>query len=209
MILGAVVVAGGSGARFGRQKQFDLLRGRSVIDWSIDAMLAVADHVVVVVPSEAAGAVTRDDVVVAIGGATRSESVRSGLAALASSVTHVLVHDAARPLASSALVNAVVDALAKGAAGAVPVIPVTDTLRRVGGGHVDRTEYVGVQTPQGFDLAVLRAANESGIEATDDASLLDLLGVPVVHTEGDPANLKITVPHDLSLAEVLFDVVQS
>ena len=101
------------------------------------------------------------------------------------------------------MVGAVVAALADGAAGAVPVVPVTDTLRRVVGGHVDRNDYVAVQTPQGFDLPVLRRANESGLDATDDASLLDLLRIAVVHTPGDPANIKITVPHDLALAEAL------
>ena len=203
MFLGAVVVAGGSGARFGRLKQFDEVRGRRVIDWSIDAMLAAAASVVVVVPEHAQVDLGRDDIIVAFGGASRSESVRNGLAALPAETTHVLVHDAARPLVTTEVVQSVVDALSDGAAGAVPVVPVTDTLRLVAGGHVNRSDYAAVQTPQGFDLAVLRSANESGIDATDDASLLDLLGVQVVHTQGDPANIKITVPHDLAIAEVL------
>ncbi len=203
MFLSAVVVAGGSGARFGRLKQFDQLGAKRVIDWSVDAMLNVCEQVVVVVPNEAVSELHRNDVIVAIGGQTRAESVRSGLAMLDEATTHVLVHDAARPLASPSVVKAVVDALLSGAAGAVPVVPVTDTLRRVTGGHVDRSDYVAVQTPQGFDLSVLRQANEAGRDATDDASLLDLLNVAVVHTPGDPANIKITIPHDLALAEVL------
>ncbi len=203
MFLSAVVVAGGSGARFGRLKQFDQLGAKRVIDWSVDAMLDVCEHVVVVVPQEATSELNRDDVDIAVGGSTRTESVRNGLAMLDEATTHVLVHDAARPLASPSLVRAVVDALLGGAAGAVPVVPVTDTLRRVVGGHVDRNDFVSVQTPQGFDLAVLRRANEAGVDATDDASLLDLLQVAVIHTPGDPANIKITVPHDLALAEVL------
>lgn len=203
MFLSAVVVAGGSGARFGRLKQFDQLGAKRVIDWSVDAMLDVCEQVVVVVPQEATSELNRNDVDVAVGGSTRTESVRNGLAMLKEATTHVLVHDAARPLASPALVRAVVEALAGGAAGAVPVVPVTDTLRRVVGGHVDRNDFVAVQTPQGFDLSVLRQANEAGVDATDDASLLDLLQVAVVHTPGDATNIKITVPHDLALAEVL------
>ncbi len=203
MFLSAVVVAGGSGARFGRLKQFDQLGAKRVIDWSVDAMLSVCEQVVVVVPEEAASQLDRADVTIACGGQTRTESVRNGLAVLDGATTHVLVHDAARPLASPAVVGAVVSALTDGAAGAVPVVPVTDTLRRRSGGHVDRDDYVAVQTPQGFDLPTLRRANESGLDATDDASLLDLLNIGVVHTMGDPANIKITVPHDLALAEVL------
>ena len=205
MFLGAVVVAGGSGTRFGRMKQFDLINGRRVIDWSIDAMKGACNQVVVVVPEDAANELSRDDVTMAFGGNSRSVSVRRGLAALDPDTTHVLVHDAARPLVSQAVIARVIDALAGGARGVVPVVPITDTLRLVAGGHVDRGKYVAVQTPQGFDLSTLRQANESGLEATDDASLLDLLGVPIVHTEGDPVNLKITVPHDLALAEVLLN----
>ena len=90
----------------------------------------------------------------------------------------------------------------------VPVVPVTDTLRRRGGSAVDRSEFVAVQTPQGFVLASLLDAHQSCAEATDDASLIDAIGGTVAHVEGDPANLKITVPTDLEMAEVLLSALK-
>jgi 2-C-methyl-D-erythritol 4-phosphate cytidylyltransferase len=137
------------------------------------------------------------------GAETRSGSVRAGLAALDAEATHVLIHDAARPLASSALVGRVIEGLRTGAAGVVPVIAVKDSLRTVDGESVDRTGFVAAQTPQGFELDALRRAHESGSVATDDATLLDRLGADVVHVEGESTNLKITEPHDLAIAEVL------
>jgi 2-C-methyl-D-erythritol 4-phosphate cytidylyltransferase len=97
----------------------------------------------------------------------------------------------------------VLAAVAAGADAAVPAVPVTDTLRAVGGGPVDRTAVVAVQTPQAFPAAALRAAHAGGVEATDDASLVEAAGGRVVLVDGDPANLKITTPVDLTLAELL------
>ena len=142
-------------------------------------------------------------VLVVAGGASRAESVRAGLAALPGDATHVLVHDAARPLTSPELVQRVLAALESGADAAVPVVPVTDTLRTVGGNPVDRSGYVAVQTPQGFDLDVLRAAHSEGGEATDDATLVSLNGGTVVHVDGDVRNIKITVSQDIPIAEAL------
>ena len=89
------------------------------------------------------------------------------------------------------------------ASAVVPVVPVTDTLRLVGGGAVDRSNLVAVQTPQGFDVALLRRAHEDGGDATDDASLIDALGGRVLHVEGERLNIKITEPSDLAVAEAL------
>jgi len=217
----AVVVAGGSGSRFGRPKQFLELAGRPVIAWSVAAARTVADGVVVVVPVEAAGGdptgpgrpAAADDGrwgadVVVPGGATRAASVRAGLAAVPGDAGVVLVHDAARPLAPPALWAAVLDALAAGGAdGVIPVLPVTDTLKRVGDGTVeatvDREGLVSVQTPQAFVAATLRAAHADGAEATDDAGLLEGLGATVRTVAGDPRNLKLTHPEDLALARAL------
>lgn len=199
----AVVVAGGSGTRFGRPKQLALLSGRRVIDRSIDALRPHCAGIVVV-GSEAVGTAEELAVfAVAPPGETRSESVRSGLSHLPSTATHVLVHDAARPLVPVAVVSSVIGALSKGAMAVVPVTPVTDTLRATSGGTVDRSSLVAVQTPQGFELSTLKAAHVDGSEATDDAAVIERSGVPVVHVDGSPVNLKITFPHDLLVAEAL------
>ncbi len=208
MEIWAVVVAGGSGTRFGREKQLSPLGDRRVIDHAIDA---VGPHVagVVVVGSAQLGTPASLGVAARVGGGTsRSGSVRAGLAALPEAASHVLIHDAARPLAPSDVVVRVVDALAGGAVAVVPVIPVTDTLRGVAGGTVDRSGLVAVQTPQGFERRALVAAHGEGFEATDDAGLLERAGHPIVHVDGSPVNLKITFPHDLAVAEALLHSLQ-
>lgn len=199
-----VVVAGGSGTRFGARKQLENLGDRRVLDWSVDALAPVCDGIVVVVPADSVAETKVEDADAVVGGgATRSDSVRAGLAALGPGATHVLVHDAARPLATPALAVRVLEALRNGASGAVPVVDVSDSLRTRDGKSVDRSRYVAVQTPQGFALEALRAAHASGEVASDDASLLDTLGLEVVHVDGESTNLKITDPHDLQIAEVL------
>jgi 2-C-methyl-D-erythritol 4-phosphate cytidylyltransferase len=213
-IVWAIVVAGGSGDRFGRPKQFLDLGGRTVVERSVAGARGVASGVVVVVPSvHQDGAPPADPTfgadVLVDGGASRAESVRAGLAAVPADATVVVVHDAARPLASPALFEGVVAAVTgpSGADGAVPVLPVTDTLKRVADRQViatvDRDDLVAVQTPQAFRAAVLRRAHREQAEGTDDASLLEAIGATVRTVPGDPRNLKLTVPHDLALAEIL------
>jgi 2-C-methyl-D-erythritol 4-phosphate cytidylyltransferase len=203
MEIWAVVVAGGSGTRFGRPKQLEPLGGRRVIDWSIDAMRPHVAGVVVVGSAELGTASELAVTAVVPGGATRSESVRSGLGGLPPSATHVMVHDAARPLVADATVGAVAAALVDGAEAVVPVVPITDTVRSVDGGTVDRSRFVAAQTPQGFSVSVLRRAHGSGADGTDDAGLVEAAGVSVVHVPGSANNLKITFPHDLLVAEAL------
>ncbi len=214
----AIVVAAGSGSRFGSKKQFTLLSGRAIVDWALDAARAVATGVVLVVPADSltptAMPLPRDgpwtsrpgEVVVA-GGPSRSASVRAGLRAVPGSATIVVVHDAARPLAPPALFEAVVTAVARGADGAVPGVAVRDTVKRVAGGDVVETlrreDLVAVQTPQAFDAEVLRRAHEPAGEATDDAALVEAIGGRVVVVAGDPANLKLTTPADLAWMETL------
>ena len=216
-------MAGGSGQRFGARKQFLPLAGSPVAAWAVRAARASNDGVVLVVPAAAdpsadgpsaglpvPGTGPDDawgaDAVVA-GGATRAGSVRAGLAAVPAGAAVVVVHDAARPLAAPALFDAVVEAVRAGAAGAVPGVPVADTLKQVAGDHVvatvDREALVAVQTPQAFDAAALRAVHAAGDEATDDAGLLEAAGLAVVVVPGDPRNLKVTRPEDLALAEAL------
>jgi 2-C-methyl-D-erythritol 4-phosphate cytidylyltransferase len=207
----AVVVAGGSGTRFGRPKQFALLAGRPVVAWSVAACRPAAAGVVVVLPE---GSLDRDfgaDAVVA-GGPTRSASVRHGLAAVPDDAALVVVHDAARPLAGPALFLSVLAALDDpSVAGAVCAVPVADTLKRVHratgdvAGTVDRAHLVAVQTPQAFRAGILRRAHAAGDDATDDAALVEALGATVRAVPGDPRNLKLTTPADLALAEHLLE----
>ena len=199
----AIIVAAGSGRRFGGAKQYEPLAGRRVIDWSVAAARTVADGVVLVVaPDHAGEAEPAADAVVA-GADTRSGSVRAGLAAVPSDAEVVVVHDGARPLADAALFRAVVDAVRAGADAAVPGVPVVDTLRARAGGTVDRDGLVAVQTPQAFRAGPLRAAHAGEAEATDDASLVEAAGGKVVVVNGSPINLKITRRDDLVVAEAL------
>jgi 2-C-methyl-D-erythritol 4-phosphate cytidylyltransferase len=198
----AVVVAAGQGDRFGGPKQYRPLAGRRVLDWSLDAARSVADGVVLVV---ARGHEDDDEAVDALvaGGATRSASVRAGLEAVPDDAEVIVIHDAARPAASPALFAAVVEAVRAGADGAVPGLPLVDTIKRIDAeGAVvateDRAALVAVQTPQAFRAAALRAAHALGADATDDAALVERAGRVVV-VPGDPANRKITVPDDLEL----------
>jgi 2-C-methyl-D-erythritol 4-phosphate cytidylyltransferase/2-C-methyl-D-erythritol 2,4-cyclodiphosphate synthase len=141
------------------------------------------------------------------GGLRRRDSVGAGLAALPAGATHVLIHDAARPMATASLVRAVVERLAAGDVdGVIPGLPVGDTLKRVDGERVvttvSRQGVIAVQTPQGFVIEALRAAHAADHdEATDDAQLVERNGGSVVYVPGESTNLKITYPEDLAVAE--------
>ncbi|MDJ0771478.1 MAG: 2-C-methyl-D-erythritol 4-phosphate cytidylyltransferase [Ilumatobacter sp.] len=192
-----IVVGGGTGRRFGRPKQYELIGGERVIDRSRRIAETVSAGVIVVVPPQDAdheGAVA--------GGATRSDSVRAGLERVPSEAEIICVHDAARPLASPALYERVVAAVASGADGAVPGVPVADTIKIIDDRDVvvdtpARSSLVAVQTPQAFRAGVLRAAHADGGEGTDDAELVERTGGRVVVVEGEQANRKITHPADL------------
>ena len=198
-----IVVAGGTGSRIGRPKQYEQVGSRRVIDHAAEAARAVSDGVVVVVPLadvEAEGGVA--------GGATRSESVRAGLAAVPPTATIICVHDAARPFASAELFAAVIGAISHGADAAIPGIAVTDTIKRIDDDGIvietpPRSALVAVQTPQAFRASVLRAAHASGRDATDDAALVEMCGGRVVVVAGDQDNRKITHPDDLAWAREL------
>ena len=145
----------------------------------------------------------RPQIIVTAGGATRSESVRAGIAATPGDAGVIVVHDAARPLATGALFAAVTAAVAAGADGAVPAVAVTDTIRHTDDGPLDRSRLRAVQTPQAFRADALRRAHAAGGEATDDATLVESAGGSVHLVTGDPDNLKITTPGDLEVAEAL------
>ena len=205
----AVIVAAGEGRRFGRQKQFDLLRGRIVLEYSVDAARKSCDGIVLVVPSdrlEDTAVHGGADVVVA-GGSTRSQSVRNGLLGVPDVASIVVVHDAARPLASADLFQNVIDQVRAGSVAVIPGVGVSDTIKSVEDGIVtetiDRRALVAVQTPQAFDAATLRRAHASMTDATDDAALIEVMGLPVTVVPGEISNRKITDLSDLELFDAL------
>ncbi|MBB3083389.1 2-C-methyl-D-erythritol 4-phosphate cytidylyltransferase [Geodermatophilus sabuli] len=211
-----IVAAAGSGLRLGadRPKALVPLGGRALVCWAVDTLrdAGVAD-VVVAVPAPERGAfaaVLPADVRLVVGGPTRTASVRAALAAAPDRSDAVLVHDAARPLTPPDVVRRVLDALAHGAAAVVPVLPVVDTTVTVDGdgvltGAVPRETLRRVQTPQGFARAVLAdayAALPDDAEFTDDAAVVRAAGTPVATVAGDERAGKVTVAHDLALAEL-------
>lgn len=205
MSVWTIVVAAGSGTRFGGLKQFEQLGSRRVVDWGIKTALRASDGVVVVLPADASP-LASGDVRSVVGGATRSASVRNGLEAVPEDASVILVHDGARPFASLDLFDRVIDAVRAGADGAIPGVAVTDTIKRVGAdgtiiGTVERADLRAVQTPQAFRSGALRDAYICGNDATDDAAVVEASGGHVVVVEGDPENRKITTPADLEWAQ--------
>ena len=205
-----IIVAAGAATRFGAPKQFLDLAGTRVVDRSIATAARHSDGIVVVMPAEpvagvepiaGAGVACRT----VAGGATRTESVRNGLAATPDDADVILVHDAARPLATDAIYERVIAAVDAGADAVTPAVPIADTLRRRSGGVVDRDDVVAVQTPQGFAAAALRRAHESGEEATDDVTVVENHGGTVVVVDGDRRNLKLTTPLDMDVAARLLE----
>lgn len=230
----ALVAAAGRGTRLGATvpKAFVRLRGRSLLERSIAAMVnsAVVDEIVVLVsPDMEAYAeemlaqtglldatVTGVPVFLVHGGGERADSVWSGLRAIVDEDAVVLIHDAARALTPPGMIARVARRVLGGAPAVVPVVPVSDTIKQVDDGTVvgtpDRASLRAVQTPQGFRLKDLRAANEAyfaaadpGFTATDDASLMEWHGVPVVTVQGDPMAFKVTTPIDMTLARTITD----
>lgn len=212
----AVVVAAGSGSRSGGAKQWRALGGKPVIRWSVEALLkAGAEDVVVVIPAaaeaEVADALTGLSGWRAVpGGATRAGSVQAGLTELAGSGDRpVLVHDAARPFLSAAVIERCVRALDE-ADGALPALPVADSLRRASGsvvtGSVEREALWRAQTPQAFRLKTLSdayAAWPADEVATDEATVVERAGGRVRIVEGDVRLMKLTYPEDFAMAEAL------
>jgi 2-C-methyl-D-erythritol 4-phosphate cytidylyltransferase len=211
----AVVVAAGRGSRFGGYKQFAVLAGREVVEWSLDVARRTCAGVVLVVPASLVDVYeARADRVVA-GGKTRTASVAAGLSAVPSAVDLVVVHDAARPLAGEQLWLRVISAVAAGCDAAVPCVAVADTIKlRSEDGRLvtlDRARLVASQTPQGFSAGALREAHAraraAGEEATDDAALVEAMGGRVVEVEGESTNLKLTRSTDLEVAATLLSAL--
>ncbi len=215
----AVVLAAGEGKRFGKAKQFALLKDRAVLCWSLEAFQdhpQVDEIVLVLRRGRRADPFLRKYskvTAVARGGARRQDSVRSGLRRVNERRTPVvLIHDGVRPLVSGELISRVLEGLRTRKA-VIPVVPVEETVKRVRGDRVvrtvDRSRLFRAQTPQGYDVALLRAAisaaEEDGYCGTDEAVLVERLGEEVFTVTGDPANIKITSPLDLQMAEALIE----
>ncbi|MBM3730762.1 MAG: 2-C-methyl-D-erythritol 4-phosphate cytidylyltransferase [Actinobacteria bacterium] len=206
-----IVVAAGSGQRFGGLKQFSEMGSRRMVDRAVETAARASAGVVVVVPvgqaNDPAFEVPNGATTVVAGGSTRSESVRRGLAAVPDGVEVVCVHDAVRPFASVELFELVIAAVSReGVDAAVPGLAVADTVKVVDrAGRVvstpDRALLRAVQTPQAFRAAALRAAHASSPEATDDAAVVEAGGGYVVVVEGEADNRKITAAEDLAWAQ--------
>jgi 2-C-methyl-D-erythritol 4-phosphate cytidylyltransferase len=216
----AVLLGAGRGDRLAgeRPKAFVELGGRTLLAWAVDTVEVCpeVEALVVVVPSgwqDQAEAIVRPSpklLAVATGGETRQASVRVALDAVPEEFDAVLCHDVARPLASPKLFSEVLRPL-EAADGAVPVVPVADTVKRIRDGlvaeTVPRQDLVLAQTPQAFLRRALVAAHRraaaAGRTATDDATLLEWAGYRMATVPGEPANVKITGPHDLAVAQAL------
>jgi len=205
--LWGVVVAAGSGERYGDRKQFVALAGRLVVERACDVFPSDAViGVVVALPSDPPLLRLPGHAVTVTGGATRRASVRAALGRIPRTADLVAVHDAARPLATPALLFRLLAALHAdpGAAGAVPVVPVTDALKRREGSalrSVDRSPLVITQTPQLFRADLLRRAHAEapeGMPGFDDAEVVEAIGGRVLAVDGDLDNRKLTHPGDLS-----------
>lgn len=220
MSASAVIVAAGAGSRLGGEpKQFRRLGDRPVLAWSCSLFASHADveQFVVVLPQQLAESppdwLSQFDLTIVTGGATRRESVRCGLAAVGDSDV-VLIHDAARPFATTDLVSRLLGA-AHSSGAVIPVLEMTDTIKRVKSGAagafvdatVDRSVLRAAQTPQAFPLDQIRRlhelAEESGLECPDDAVLCEAAGIEVRTISGEHWAFKVTHPEDFALAEWL------
>jgi 2-C-methyl-D-erythritol 4-phosphate cytidylyltransferase len=225
-LVAAIVPAAGRGERLGpgAPKALREIGGVPMLVHAVRALAAArsVDLVVVAAPADVVAAVSAllssqalgAELLVVAGGETRQESVRLALAVLPAAVEIVLVHDAARPFAPGDLADAVVAAVVAGADAVVPALPVADTVKSVDAsgrvtGTPDRARLRAVQTPQGFRRTTLVAAHEAatvdGVDATDDAGLVERIGGSVLVIRGSDEAFKITSPLDLLLAEAVLD----
>ena len=218
-MIAAIIAAAGSGERFGAPipKALIHLGDKTLLAHAIANISPVVDQIVITAPAgyekqieEIAG----EEITVITGGATRSESVRIGLSALNPETDFVLVHDAARSLASTALAQSVIEALVAGDVAVIPGLPEVDTVKVVDiDGYVEltpeRASLRKVQTPQGFTYSVLKEAHSVAQDATDDAVLVANAGHKVRIIAGEERALKITTPSDLATAMTFIGDAQS
>lgn len=220
--LGVVIVAGGVGNRMGASvpKQFLRIGYVYILEQTLRAFLGVASEIVVVLPAdqhERWAAIVAERGLqgthkVCNGGATRFESVRNGLAALSSECNLVAIHDGVRPLVSEQMILRGVE-VAKEKGSAIPIVAPVDSFRIEGEGGlevIDRSRLRAIQTPQIFDKKLLGEAYDThpSERFTDDATVVERLGIALGYYEGERSNIKITTPEDLAIAEALMGLQQ-
>lgn len=216
MNVGVIIPAAGSGSRMGgTQKQFLEIGGKPLLQHCIDAFFKVdsVSRIAVALPAEVVRrppAWMHDRrILFAEGGAQRADSVRAALAVLPADIDVVIVHDAARPVITTDMIQAVIDVAADGVSVTL-ALPVTDTLHRVDANDniaetPDRAQFWRALTPQAFPRAVLEQAFQTVIDssaATDEAGLVARAGFPVRVIRGETSNIKVTTPGDVALAEI-------
>jgi 2-C-methyl-D-erythritol 4-phosphate cytidylyltransferase/2-C-methyl-D-erythritol 2,4-cyclodiphosphate synthase len=210
MSISVIIPAGGSGERLGAKlpKALVQLAGRTLIEHAVAQMSPIADEIIVAAPKgleRTFQELLGSEVLVVTGGITRTDSVKAGLKVVSKDAKFVLVHDAARPLASTDLARRIIKELQAGADAVIPGLKVADTIKRVNvDGFVTKTpnraKLRAIQTPQGFTHATLITAHKLNAEATDDAALVEELDIPVKVIFGEDRAMKITTPDDLGRA---------
>ena len=209
----AIIAGAGMGHRLGAEipKALIQIQGITLLERAFISLSKVVDEIVITAPAgyeEQFKALVGQSAEVVTGGVLRSDSIRVALKALSPSVESVLIHDAARALASSALAARVLDELRSGQSAVIPVLKVIDTIKEIDrDGFVratpDRSSLVAAQTPQGFNRQVLERAHSASDDATDDAALVEAIGVKVKTIEGEASAFKITTKEDIGQALLL------
>ncbi|MDP4864625.1 MAG: 2-C-methyl-D-erythritol 4-phosphate cytidylyltransferase [Candidatus Nanopelagicaceae bacterium] len=209
----AIIAGAGMGHRLGAEipKALIQIQGITLLQRAFISLSKVVDEIVITAPAgyeEQFKAIVGQSAEVITGGVLRSDSIRVALKALSPSVESVLIHDAARALASSALAAKVLDELRTGQSAVIPVLKVIDTIKEIDrDGFVratpDRSSLVAAQTPQGFNRQVLERAHSASDDATDDAALVEAIGVKVKTIEGEASAFKITTKEDIGQALLL------
>ncbi|NCV44550.1 MAG: 2-C-methyl-D-erythritol 2,4-cyclodiphosphate synthase [Actinobacteria bacterium] len=211
----AIIAGAGLGNRLGAKLPKALLQieGISLVERAFTSLSPVVDEIVITAPEGFADEfrkIVGDSAKVITGGVLRSDSVKLALDALSPSIEYVLVHDAARGLATTDLASRVLSELKGGEMAVVPALAVVDTIKEVdSSGYVrntpDRSALRAIQTPQGFSVSVLKRAHEASEDATDDAALVEALGVKVKTIPGEAKAMKVTNPEDVALAVSLLN----
>jgi 2-C-methyl-D-erythritol 4-phosphate cytidylyltransferase/2-C-methyl-D-erythritol 2,4-cyclodiphosphate synthase len=213
----AIIAGAGMGHRLGAEipKALIQIQGMTLLERAFISLSKVVDEIVITAPAgyeEQFKAIVGQSAEVITGGVLRSDSIRVALKALSPSVESVLIHDAARALASSALAARVLDELRSGQSAVIPVLKVIDTIKEIDrDGFVratpDRSSLVAAQTPQGFNRQVLERAHSASDDATDDAALVEAIGVKVKTIEGEASAFKITTKEDIGQALLLLSPI--
>ncbi len=209
----AIIAGAGMGHRLGAEipKALIQIQGITLLERAFTSLSKVVDEIVITAPEgyeEQFKAIVGQSAEVVTGGVLRSDSIRVALKALSPSVENVLIHDAARALASSALAAKVLDELRSGQSAVIPVLKVIDTIKEIDrDGFVratpDRSSLVAAQTPQGFNRQVLERAHSASDDATDDAALVEAIGIKVKTIDGEASAFKITTKEDIGQALLL------